>query len=297
MKRTIRLPHPVDVKLTLRPLQHGSADPTTRVHRNEAWRATRTPEGPGTEHVRVAGGEATIEAWGPGAEWLLEHAPDLLGLHDDPAGFAPIHAGLRHLHRRHPGLRIGRSRAVVETLVPTILEQKVTGTAARRSFKAIVRAYGDPAPGPCGLLLQPEPKVLATLGYHELHPLGVERKRAATIKLACSYARRLEETADMEPPAARRRLLALGGIGEWTTALVAGTAWGDSDAVEVGDFHIPNLISWYLAGEPRGTDERMLELLAPYSGNRARVIRLIEYSGARAPRYGPRASIADHSRI
>ncbi len=297
MKRTIRLPHPVDIKLTLRPLQHGSTDPTTRVHRNEAWRATRTPEGPGTEHVRVAGDEATIEAWGPGATWLLEHAPDLLGLHDDAAGFRPAHTGLRHLHRHHPGLRIGRSRAVVEALVPTILEQKVTGTAARRSFKAIVRTYGEPAPGPRGLLLQPDPKVLATLGYQELHPLGVERKRAATIKLACSYARRLEETVEMDPSAARRRLLALRGVGEWTTALVAGAAWGDPDAVEVGDFHIPNLISWFLAGEPRGTDERMLELLAPYSGNRARVIRLIEYSGARAPRYGPRASIADHSRI
>jgi hypothetical protein len=47
-------------------------------------------------------------------------------------------------------------------------------------------------------------------------------------------------------------------------------------------------VSWALAGEPRGTDERMLELLEPYRGQRARAIRLLETSGIGAPRYGPR---------
>jgi len=32
----------------------------------------------------------------------------------------------------------------------------------------------------------------------------------------------------------------------------------------------------------------MLELLAPYSGQRARVIRLLEVSGIGSPRFGPR---------
>lgn len=297
MKRAIRLDAPLDLRLTLRPLQHGRLDPTIRVDSNEAWRATRTPEGPAAQHVRVSGATVEVGAWGPGAAWLLEHAPELLGLHDDPSLFAPDHPVLRELHRRNPGLRIGRSRAVVETIMPTILEQKVTGTAARRSFRAIVHRYGEPSPGPFGLMLQPHPRFLAAVPYQDLHPLGVERKRAATLKLACSYARRLEETVEMAPPDARRRLLALPGIGEWTTALVAGTAWGDADAVEVGDFHVPHLVSWYLAGEPRGTDERMLDLLEPYAGHRARVIRLIEYSGVRAPRFGPRAPIASYSSI
>lgn len=297
MKRALRLDAPVDLGPTLRPLQHGRNDPTIRVHRNEAWRATRTPSGPATQHLRVAGGVADIEAWGPGAEWLLEHSPELLGLHDDASGFDPDHRGLRDLHRRNPGLRIGRSRAVVETIVPTILEQRVTGAAARRSFRAIVRAYGEPAPGPFELFLQPDPKLLASLPYEDFHPFGVERKRAVTIKLACSYARRLEETTEIEPPSARRRLLAVPGVGEWTTALVAGAAWGDGDAVEVGDFHVPHLVAWFLAGEPRGSDGRMLELLEPYAGHRGRAIRLIEYSGARAPRYGPRAEVVRYAQM
>lgn len=297
MRRRIRLDAPLDLALTLRPLQHGRHDPTIRLHRNEAWRATRTPEGPATQHLRVAGAVVDVEAWGPGAAWLLEHAPDLIGMRDDASGFAPAHAGVRDLHRRHPGLRVGRSCAVVETIVPTILEQKVTGTAARRSLKALVRRYGEPAPGPFELLLQPAPALLGALPYEDFHPFGIERKRAATIKVACSYARRLEETVEMDAPAATKRLLALPGVGEWTTALVAGAAWGDADAVEVGDFHVPHLIAWYLAGEPRGSDARMLDLLAPFTGHRGRVIRLIEYSGARAPRYGPRAPVVSYARM
>ena len=64
--------------------------------------------------------------------------------------------------------------------------------------------------------------------------------------------------------------------------------FGDPDAVSVGDFHLPNLVAWALAGEPRGTDDRMLELLEPYRGQRGRVIRLLELGGFGAPRYGPR---------
>ncbi len=48
------------------------------------------------------------------------------------------------------------------------------------------------------------------------------------------------------------------------------------------------MVAWALAGEARGTDERMLELLEPYRGQRGRVLRLLELAGVRAPRYGPR---------
>ncbi len=85
------------------------------------------------------------------------------------------------------------------------------------------------------------------------------------------------------------RLIA--GIGPWTAAETARLALGDPDAVSVGDYHLPNLVSWALAGEPRGTDRRMLELLEPYRGNRGRVQRLLEESGLHAPRFGPRTEI------
>lgn len=91
----------------------------------------------------------------------------------------------------------------------------------------------------------------------------------------------------MPGEAARARLEALLGIGPWTAAETARIALGDPDAVTVGDYRLPNLVSWALAGEPRGDDRRMLELLEPYRVQRGRVQRLLEASGISAPRYGP----------
>jgi 3-methyladenine DNA glycosylase/8-oxoguanine DNA glycosylase len=87
---------------------------------------------------------------------------------------------------------------------------------------------------------------------------------------------------------ASARLEAIPGIGAWTTAEVAFRALGDADAVSVGDFHLPHQVSWALAGERRGSDERMLELLAPFTPHRARIVRLIEASGVGPERRGPR---------
>lgn len=297
MRRCFELARPLDLGLTLRPLQRGRGDPVTRIERDEAWRATRTPQGPATEHLRLICGRIEVEAWGPGAAWLLEHAPALIGEGDHDGDFVPLHPRVRDLHKRYRGLRICRSGSVIETIVPTILEQKVTGTGARRSYRALMRAYGEPAPGPFDLLLPPAPKVLASIPYEDMHPFGVERKRAVTLKVACSYARRLEETCALEPEAAWKRLLALPGVGPWTAALVAWVAWGDPDAVEVGDLHVPHLVSWFLAGEPRGSDDRMLDLLEPYRGHRGRVIRLIEASGVRPPRYGPRMEVVSYAHM
>ena len=65
-------------------------------------------------------------------------------------------------------------------------------------------------------------------------------------------------------------------------------AYGDADAVSVGDYHLPRLVCRLLAGEPDGGDERMLELLEPYRGQRARVVLLLETSGVRMERHAPR---------
>jgi 3-methyladenine DNA glycosylase/8-oxoguanine DNA glycosylase len=83
-------------------------------------------------------------------------------------------------------------------------------------------------------------------------------------------------------------MVAVPGIGPWTLAEVGRIAFGDPDALSVGDFHLPNLVGWALAREPRADDARMLELLEPYRGQRGRVQRLLEVSGIQAPRYGPR---------
>lgn len=92
----------------------------------------------------------------------------------------------------------------------------------------------------------------------------------------------------MDLESARRRLEAFPGVGPWTAAKVALVALGDTDAVHLGDYHLPHTVAYALEGTPRSTDERMLELLEPYRGQRARVIRLIGVAGISAPRYGPK---------
>lgn len=66
---TIPVEVPLDLPLTLAPVAHGHGDPTIRIGARQAWRATRTPDGPATlQLVRVAEGVET-RAWGPGAAW------------------------------------------------------------------------------------------------------------------------------------------------------------------------------------------------------------------------------------
>ena len=296
----VAIPAPYDLARTLSTHRRGSGDPAHRAEASGAvWRATRTPHGPVTLFLQAAAGGVRVRAWGPGAGLAVEAAPALLGADDDPTALVPRHPAVAEGARRGRGMRIGRSGAVWEALVPAILEQKITGEEARRTYRALVRAYGEDAPGPPGLRLPPTPETLAPLPYHAFHPLGLERRRAELIRTAAREAPRLERhaVAVAAAPRGEAREAALAsaydalrefpGIGPWTAAEVGFRAFGDADAVSVGDFHIPNMVCWALAREPRGTDERMLELLEPYRGQRARVTRYLELAGIAAPRYGP----------
>ena len=287
--RELLLDSPLDLRRTLAIHHRGSGDPTMRVAPGRVVRATRTVDGPATIELVQRGDRIAIETWGPGAERLLDAAPALLGLDDDRTGFEPAHHPLvADLDRRHRGVRIGRTGAVLEALIPAILEQKVTGTEAWRGLRGLVRHWGEPAPGPFGLGLLPEPAAIAAIPYHAFHPIGIERRRADLVRRVAARAIRFEEFVDLPRAAAWARLTALPGIGPWTAAEVALRALGDPDAVSVGDFHLPNLVAFTLAGEIRGDDARMVELLEPWRGHRARVVRLLETSGLRPPAFGPR---------
>jgi 3-methyladenine DNA glycosylase/8-oxoguanine DNA glycosylase len=287
--RRLPLSRPLDLHLTLGGLRRaGRADPTVAFHPGEVWRATHTRDGAAAGRYTVVGSEVVVEAWGPGAEALLEDARALLGEADDLTGFRPAHPLLARLHRQHPGLLIGRTGAVLETLVPTVFEQKVIGLEARAGLRRMLLAWGEPAPGPLGLRLPPAAAALAAKPYWEYHPFGLEQRRAETVIRVARLARRLEALAGRPPAEAQAALVAIPGIGAWTAAEVAMVALGDPDAVPVGDYHLPSAVSWALAGEPRGDDRRMLELLEPYRGHRGRVVRLLAAAGVAAPRRGPR---------
>jgi 3-methyladenine DNA glycosylase/8-oxoguanine DNA glycosylase len=281
---------PVDVRATLGPLRRGTGDPAHRVDAGRFWRACATPAGPGTVAVAAAGPVVTAQAWGPGAEWLLEQLPELLGAGDDWSGLdvsdVPV---LQRARRTRPGLRLLRTGLVLDALVPAVLEQKVTGEEARRAWRLLLRRFGTAAPGPIeGMFIAPAAPDLLDIPTWDWHRLGVDLKRQRTIRAAATVAGRLEECVTMAPAAALARLQSIPGIGPWTAAETAQRALGHPDALSVGDYHLPNMVVHLFTGRARGTDAEMLALLAPWAGQRQRVMRLIESTGVAAPRYGPR---------
>ncbi|MCB9689280.1 MAG: DNA-3-methyladenine glycosylase 2 family protein [Alphaproteobacteria bacterium] len=293
-ERTYDAEPPFDLVRTVRGLVTWGNTTWSRTSGDIAVWAERTPAGPATVQLEQRGSRLHTTAWGPGAEALLDRVPALLGL--DRAAPAPIggHPLLERISPRFAGVRGGRVAAIFPSLVSVILAQKVTGKESAQAMWRLVRAWGEPAPGPHERLwLAPEPVAIARRGYAELHPLGVERRRAEVVLEVARRAKRLERAVELPYEEADALLRLIRGIGPWTTGVVLGDALGHEDAVPVGDYHLPNAVAFNLAGEPRADDARMLELLEPWRGRRGRVVRLIGLGGEDPPRWGPRSEARD----
>ncbi len=298
MSRRLALPEGYQFGRTLRTLLVVRYDPCGVLDGDTFRLAVRTPEGPGSLHLAREGAELIATAHGPGAAWLAGRADAIAGLRDDVTDFPALvcdHPLLNRLARTFAGLRFPATGQIFPRLIRAVLEQKVTGIEAHRAYRALVKHFGEPAPGPGDLLLPPDPEAVAATPYWVFHPFGVEQRRTQALLRGAAVAARLERCADSAE--ATLRLTAIPGIGPWTAAEVVRTAYGDADAVSVGDFHIPNTVAWALAGETRGTDARMLELLKPYAGHRGRVCGLLAAGGITAPKFGPRMPIRSFARF
>ena len=287
--RKIVPPEPFDLKATLATVGIRTGPG------GEAWWVTRAAGRPAAVVMRRSGGTVETEAWGPGANETLDLLSRVLGLDDDPAAF-PVGGGpLREIALRSAGMHLGSTGVVFESIVPTVLGQLVTRIEAKRSYRRLVQALGEPAPGPgSDVRLPPAPGVIAALGYEDLHRFGIERKRAQVLIECARRADRLEEALTMSPADARVRLRAIRGIGPWTSEAVMGVAYGDRDAVPTGDLNLPSMVTWALAGRPRGTDQEMLEIFEAYRPYRRRAVLLVKRSGIRPPKYGPRSAPRRH---
>lgn len=293
-------PYRVDLAAVLGPFQRGSADPAQRRDPDgSTWRASRSPDGEALLRLRADGDVVHADAWGPGAEWSVAAVPDLLGFADDPTGFPDdrLPLALQRTWARYAGRwRVPRSRRVLDALVIAILEQKVTGVQSRRAWRGLLTGVGKPAPGPApeGMRVPPDAEALRRVPSWQWHRWGVGPQQSATIMRAVAVAGRLEQCADLPHAEARTRLSAVPGIGGWTVAEVSQRALGDPDAVSVGDYHLAHHVVYAFTGGVDGTDEQMVQLLAPFEGHRYRVQRLVELSGIARPARGPRMTIADH---
>ncbi|HET7399715.1 MAG TPA: DNA-3-methyladenine glycosylase 2 family protein [Intrasporangium sp.] len=297
--RLWRTDRPVSLGAQLGVFRRGPGDPTSLWTEGGAFvRAAQTPDGPGALHLvcRAPGREVEATAWGPGADWLLDGVPDLLGAADDPTGFVAHHDVVRDAWRRFPGWRVPRSRLVLDALVPAVIEQKVTGQEAFAGYRRLVRRFGSPAPGPygrVGLFVPPRPAEWAAIPSWAFLQASVDGARSRALVVAARAAGRLEEAVDLGPGEAVRRMRALPGVGVWTSAEVAQRALGDADAVSFGDFHVAKDIGWALVGAAVD-DAGLAELLEPYAAHRYRVQALLGLAGHRRPRRGARMPLRGH---
>jgi 3-methyladenine DNA glycosylase/8-oxoguanine DNA glycosylase len=299
LSRTWRPGRPLSVGATTSIFRHGRGDPAFQLDPGGVvWRTCRTPDGPATMRLGPRPADAEVEAlaWGPGAGWVLDGLPRLLGAEDDPSGFEPLHEPVREAWRRHPGWRVPTSGLVLESLAAAAVEQLVTGQEAFRGWRLLLQRHGEVAPGPGaerGMRVTPSAEQWRALPSWEWLRAGVDPKRSKVIVRAAGVAGRLEATVGQPGPEAERILRTLPGVGVWTAAEVRQRAHGDADAVSFGDYHVAKDIGWALVGEPLD-DEGLAELLEPYRPHRYRVQRLLELVGGHRPRRGPRMAPRTH---
>ncbi|MEU7763779.1 DNA-3-methyladenine glycosylase 2 family protein [Nocardia sp. NPDC049190] len=297
--RIVTADRPIDLACTIAPLGRGAGDPCHQVTSDGAqWHASRLPTGAVTYRLTQSGPCAVeARAWGPGAAEFLDRLEYMLCLDEDVSAFAPEHPKLLDAHRRFPGLRMLRTGLVFEALVPAVLEQKVHTVSAHASWRTLVRRFGDPAPGPApkGMRLPPAAATWRRIPSWTYHRANVGPQRAQTIVSAARVADSLERAAQVGPADAARMLRTIPGIGVWTAAEIAQRAFGDPDALSVGDYHLAATVGWTLVGHPLD-DDGMIEYLEPLRPHRYRAIRLLEISGHfHRPKFGPRTPLTDHT--
>ena len=273
---------PVDVGRSMFMSRVGPGDPTATLTETSLVKVFSV--GAGVARVtlkKVKGGlRVSVEGDLHGPEltaWL-----DALRQGDDIQSFDAPHPYLKKLHRASPGLRVLPVPWLFETAVSSILQQRVKFRDATREYTRLAQLHGQRTA--LGISF-PSAAVVAKLPTWEIERVGVDKRRArAIVQLAReehfrSFLRPATTHAEL-----RRRLLAVRGVGPWTTDMIMGFGAGDRDALPLGDLHLPHLVSWIIEREPRGTDAHMVKLLEPYRGHRFRVVRLLLSSRVSVPR-------------
>jgi 3-methyladenine DNA glycosylase/8-oxoguanine DNA glycosylase len=301
VERTVEFPGPVSPGLTFAPQRRGPGDPCFQLDAERAiWRTSLQRTGAVTARIsRRAPDAVTCQAWGEGAEEFVEALPALLGVDDDAAAFRPVHPVIAAAAKRVPHLRLGRTGRVLEALIPAVIEQRVPGADAFRAWRLLVTKFGSPAPGPAPARMRvpPSAQVWRRIPSWEFHRANVDPGRARTVVGCAHRADALERLAGRPAAEAREALTVLPGVGVWTAAETAQRAFGDADALSVGDYHVAKMIGWTLIGRPVD-DAGMIELLEPERPHRYRAVRLLEASGlAYEPRRGARLPVQQISKM
>lgn len=170
---------------------------------------------------------------------LVARCRRLLDLDADPAAVAEVLAAdpaLAASLRRRPGLRVPGTVDGFELATRAVLGQQVSVAAARTLGGRLVALLGRPLSTVDGALTHAFPTAEAVASA-DLAGIGLTGARARALRgLACAVAvGQLNLSAGADRDESRRRLLALPGIGHWTTEYIAMRALADPDAFPATD--------------------------------------------------------------
>ncbi|MFI5037771.1 MAG: Ada metal-binding domain-containing protein, partial [Solirubrobacterales bacterium] len=192
------------------------------------------PRGAGVVELRAADGHVHARYWLEDLRDLaaaMQRSRALLDLDSDPHSVAEAlgdDALLGALVRRAPGRRVIGHVDGRELAVRAVLGQQISVRGARTLVGRLVSSYGEPLRRPIGAVTHafPSAEALAKADPDRLAmPLA---RRRALLTLARALARdELVLDAGADRADARRRLLALPGIGPWTAEYIAMRALRD----------------------------------------------------------------------
>lgn len=282
---------PFDFFETTRLLRTGRNDPTVRREADGLWRTTHTEDGPATVLLRVRPGhDIEALAWGEGAGAAIDRVPALLGIDRDLPTVA-AHPVIDQIRRQHIGVRLNDTGDAFEALLNLVLQQLVTWNEAAFNWRRLVEEFGTTAPGPEPLRLSPSPRTIRRVDPDRITALGIHRQQAKTLRELAFAISALRRAAGLPTVEAAQLLQQIPGIGEWTASMALGMRLGRPEPLVRGDLHLPHTVAWALAGEPRGSEARMTELLAPFDGVAFYVVRLLYAARIEAPRRRPKREL------
>jgi endonuclease III len=268
---------PLDVNATFGVHCFGKYDATAFSNKGHFTKCFSVEGGVCVVRVDQVGRGVQVTVEGTGESLVRQALERSLAKNDGHDTFVPKHPLIAKLHMRLSGMRIIEVPWAFDVACQTVLGQRVTAEDAMREFRRIAERYGTKYQD---LVAFPPASLVATMPTWQLEQLGIDPKRArAMVALAREVVRRPGFWAS---PLLPKVLASIRGIGPWTIGNIMGFAMGDPDALVLGDLHLPHVVTWALAEEPRGSDERMVELLQPFAGQR--LTRLLTGSNIKVPR-------------
>jgi AraC family transcriptional regulator of adaptative response / DNA-3-methyladenine glycosylase II len=226
------------------------------------WRTLRLPYGSATAALRAGDDHVAVSLTlrdGRDLGSAVARLRRLLDLDADPQAIDAALAqdeALGALVARTPGRRSPGTVDGTEALVRAIVGQQVSVAGARTVLGRLVDALGTDAPAVAGApeglgRCFPAPEAIID-APETAFAMPRSRHRALVSCCAAIAGGKLDLSPGAERTDTRRQLLAVAGVGPWTTEYVAMRALGDPDAFLPTDLGVRRgLESLGLAGDPR----------------------------------------------